>query len=226
MKALFEGQVGEQTYTVRLLTMEDLASILQLQTDVYESLEDKTALQPLTTEEFEVILHGEGLMIGAFVKNNLIAFRALLVPPLDEDHLGYDIGLSEEELNTVIYQEISNVHPAYRGFGLQKTLASIIMAELDHSHYDYVCATVKPFNIPSLKDKFVQGMMIGALKVKYGGLLRYVFFKKLRQEETAFTQECLVLMSDTQQQQRLLAEGWLGVQLHEDTSEWYVIYKK
>ena len=31
-----------------------------------------------------------------------------------------------------------------------------------------------PFNIPSLKDKFAQGMEIAALKEKYGGSMRYV----------------------------------------------------
>ena len=44
----------------------------------------------------------------------------------------------------------------------------------EDSKYDYVCCTVAPFNIPSLKDKFAQGMAIAALKEKYGGSLRYV----------------------------------------------------
>ena len=44
----------------------------------------------------------------------------------------------------------------------------------ENSKYDYVCCTVAPFNIPSLKDKFSQGMEIAALKEKYGGSMRYV----------------------------------------------------
>ena len=34
--------------------------------------------------------------------------------------------------------------------------------------------TVAPFNIPSLKDKFAQGMEVAALKEKYSGSMRYV----------------------------------------------------
>ncbi len=37
-----------------------------------------------------------GYLIGAFVENQLIAFRAVVVPEIDEEHLGYDLGLVEE----------------------------------------------------------------------------------------------------------------------------------
>ena len=49
---------------------------------------------------------------------------------------------------------------------MQKILATVIMDELqkEDSQYNYVCCTVAPFNIPSLKDKFAQGMEIAALK--------------------------------------------------------------
>ena len=71
-----------------------------------------------------------------------------------------------EQLDSVVYQEITNVLPNYRGFGLQKRLGAIVMELLDASPYTHVCATVAPFNIASLKDKLSQGMVIGALKNK------------------------------------------------------------
>ncbi|MGM2835110.1 GNAT family N-acetyltransferase, partial [Bacillus cereus group sp. Bce025] len=147
---------------------------------------------------FQYILEGNGMMIGAFIDNKLIAFRALLVPPIDDEHLGLDIGIAESKLHRVIYQEISNVHPNCRGNGMQKILATVIMNELqkDDSKYDYVCCTVAPFNIPSLKDKFAQGMEIAALKEKYGGSMRYVFVKEYRgDKEREWTEIDNVLMS-------------------------------
>ncbi|MBE7097542.1 GNAT family N-acetyltransferase [Bacillus cereus] len=218
MTVLYKGSLKQnnESFHVTLLTLENIEQILSLQNIVVEALEDKSRLQPLSLEEFQYILEGNGMMIGAFIENKLIAFRALLVPPIDEEHLGLDIGIPESELHRVIYQEISNVHPNSRGNGMQKILATVIMDELqkEDSKYDYVCCTVAPFNIPSLKDKFAQGMEIAALKKKYGGSLRYVFVKELRRDkERDWTDVKSILMSDAGRQQALLSEGYRGYEM-------------
>ncbi|MEC3858558.1 GNAT family N-acetyltransferase [Bacillus sp. WOD8 KX774193] len=218
MTVLYEGRLKQnnELFHVTLLSLEHIEQILLLQNVVVEALEDKSRLQPLSQEEFQYILEGNGMMIGAFIENELIAFRALLVPPIDDEHLGLDIGLPESELHRVIYQEISNVHPNWRGNGMQKILATLIMDELqkEDSKYDYVCCTVAPFNIPSLKDKFAQGMKIAALKEKYGGSMRYVFVKELREDnERDWTEIENVLMSDAGGQQALLSEGYRGYKM-------------
>lgn len=227
MTVLYEGTLKQnnESFHVTLLSLEHIEQILSLQNIVVEALEDKSRLQPLSLEEFQYILEGNGMMIGAFIENELIAFRALLVPPIDDEHLGLDIGLSESELHRVIYQEISNVHPNCRGNGMQKILANVIMDELqkEDSKYDYVCCTVAPFNIPSLKDKFAQGMAIAALKEKYGGNLRYVFVKELRRDkENDWTDVQSILMSDASGQQALLSEGYLGYEM-EKTADTFIV---
>ncbi|MFB5252335.1 GNAT family N-acetyltransferase [Bacillus mycoides] len=218
MTTLYEGKLKQNNdpFHVTLLSLEHMEQILSLQNVVVEALEDKGRLQPLSLEEFQYILEGNGMMIGAFIENELIAFRALLVPPIDDEHLGLDIGLPESQLHRVIYQEISNVHPNCRGNGMQKILATVIMDELqkEDSKYDYVCCTVAPFNIPSLKDKFAQGMEIAALKEKYGGSMRYVFVKELRKDtERDWTDVKDIPMSDVSEEQALLSEGYRGYEL-------------
>ncbi|HDR7663731.1 MULTISPECIES: hypothetical protein [Bacillus] len=218
MTVLYEGTLKQnnESFHVTLLSLEHIEQILSLQNIVVEALEDKNRLQPLSQEEFQYILEGNGMMIGAFIENELIAFRALLVPPIDDEHLGLDIGIAESELHRVIYQEISNVHPNSRRNGMQKILATVIMDELqkEDSKYDYVCCTVAPFNIPSLKDKFAQGMEIAALKKKYGGSMRYVFVKELRgDKERNWTDVKSVPMSDAVGQQALLSEGYRGYEM-------------
>lgn len=218
MTVLYEGTLKQnnESFHVTLLSLEHIEQILSLQNIVVKALEDKSRLQPLSQEEFQYILEGNGMMIGAFIENELIAFRALLVPPIDDEHLGLDIGIAESELHRVIYQEISNVHPNSRGNGMQKILATVIMDELQNedSKYDYVCCTVAPFNIPSLKDKFAQGMEIAALKKKYGGSMRYVFVKELRgDKERNWTDVKSVPMSDAVGQQALLSEGYRGYEM-------------
>ena len=231
MNILYEGTLKQnaQSFQVTLLSLDHIEQILSLQNVVIEALENKTNLQPLTLEEYQYILNGNGLMIGAFVEQELIAFRALLAPPIDEEHLGLDIGLTHKELDRVIYQEISNVHPKCRGNGMQKILAKVIMEQLTQtdSKYDYVCCTVAPFNIPSLKDKFAQGMEIAALKEKYGGSLRYIFVKELRGNEKSERRDIKsIAMSDIAGQQALLAEGYLGYEMGQHDREYCVRFGK
>lgn len=214
-------------FTVRVLTIEHLSAILNVQAEVVHHLMDKNSLSPLTMEEFKFILEGNGFMIGAFARDELIAFRALLVPLIDDEHLGNDIGLPEEELQKVIYQEISNVLPAYRGNQLQKTLAVLIMKELEkcNQNYRYVCCTVAPFNIPSLKDKFSQGMRIAALKEKYGRSLRYIFVKDMLDTKGLSVDETIAIrMDDFNAQQVKLVEGWQGLQMEKRDQDMWVIY--
>ncbi|WP_242226405.1 GNAT family N-acetyltransferase [Bacillus cereus group sp. BfR-BA-01358] len=227
MTVLYEARLKQnnELFHVTLLSLEHIEQILLLQNVVVEALKDKSRLQPLSQEEFQYILEGNGMMIGAFIENELIAFRALLVPPIDDEHLGLDIGLPERELHRVIYQEISNVHPNWRGNGMQKILATVIMDELqkEDSKYDYVCCTVAPFNIPSLKDKFAQGMEIAALKEKYGGSMRYVFVKELREDnERDWTDIKSVPMNNAGGQQALLSEGYRGYKM-EKVDEDFVV---
>lgn len=222
------GTLGQAKYEVYVLTEEHIPQLMTLQLEVVEALENKAILQPLDDEELSFILRGNGLMIGVFVEEKLIAFRALLQPAIDDEHLGYDIGLkTEAQLKKVLYQEISNVHPAYRGFGLQRTMADIIMQQIDLTKFTVVCATVMPGNIASLKDKFSQGMHVAALKLKYGGKLRYVFMKEIVQEQkTSWAEEEWVAMSDTKAQQQLLKSGFIGISLKKTEEIWLVQYVK
>ncbi|MFJ7469155.1 GNAT family N-acetyltransferase [Peribacillus frigoritolerans] len=231
MGLIYEGTIKKENkhkrYEVRKLMLEDLTDVLQVQEQVIHHLTDKGVLQPLSKEEFQFILEGNGLMIGAFVSDELIAFRALLAPPIDEEHLGRDFGLMESELSKVIYQEISNVLPAYRGNKLQQILAMLIMKELNKQEcpYRYVCCTVAPFNIPSLKDKFAQGMEIAALKEKYGGQLRYIFVKELSEVDVSPWQEIQIIeMNDIESQQGFIAKGWRGFKMEEREGKLLVYY--
>lgn len=222
---IYEGFLEDIPFVISTLTVSDLPQIKELQQSVIEALPDPNILQPLSDEELLNILGGNGLMIGAFVEEKLIAFRALLKPNENEDeHLGLDIAATD--LSRVLYQEISNVHPDFRGNGLQKTLANIIMTQVDLNQYDWVCATVMPYNIASLKDKFAQRMQIFALKYKYGGKLRYVFAKSLHDELERTGEPVFISMGDVEQQQCYLKNGYYGVEMVKRDDDWFVEYRQ
>ncbi len=226
MNDIAKGTIGGNVYHASILTADHLPAIMVLQEEVIGALTDRDSLQPLSEEEIIHIFNGNGLMIGIFIADELIAFRAVLLPEVDEEHLGLDCGIPQEQLSRVLYQEISNVSPRYRGLGLQKKMASIIMDQIDLSLYDYVCATVKPLNIPSLKDKFSQGFHVAGLKEKYGGKLRYIFLKNLKENVPSFTQEQETAMTDTLGQQRLIKAGFIGTHMLQRDGQWIVVYRK
>lgn len=228
MTILFEGPLKNlEEITIKILSVIELSNLLNLQNEALKHLSDSSSLQPLSEEEFINIFDDKGIVLGVFKQQELIAFRALLKPVLDEDHLGLDIGLAKEELEQVMYQEVSVVHPNYRGHGLQKTMGNYIMNEVDTQKYRYVCATVAPFNIPSIKDKFDQGLQIVDLKLKYDGLLRYVFMKDLHNKSRINrTKKIIISMNDIVTQQHHLQTGWSGVNIVNENEEWKVIFQK
>ena len=213
---------------IRHLTVKNLNKIFLLQSNVIDALTTESFLQPLSEEEFTTILNGKGFMIGAYYNDKLIAFRAMLEPELDDEHLGKDAGLPESEWPLVLYSEITNVNPKFRGNNLQVLLGEIILGEVDKTRFRYICTTVAPFNIASLKDKFAHGLEIVSLKMKYGNLLRYILLRDLTQVSTElYTLESqYILMADTGKQQQLLENGWIGTYIEKRNDDWFVRYDK
>lgn len=213
--------------SLSLLTEEHLPEVLSLQERVMAVLEQPEFLQPLTEEEFIYILRGNGMMAGAYMDDRLIAFRAMLDPGEDDEHLGVDVGVAPDELTSVLYSEITGVDPDFRGHGLQTILGKWLMEHVDSERYRYICTTVAPFNIPSLKDKFTLDLQIKALTVKYGTKLRYILFRDLKNpfNKNTFEHQS-VPMKNVEQQQQLLESGWIGERIEELDDEWYVRYVK
>ncbi len=230
MNVLYQGKLNNnEAFFVQELSINNLKEILSLQELVYDALENKEILQQLTKEEFLYILKGNGIILGAFVNQTLIGVRSLLIPSIDENHLGLHVGIREDELDKVIYQEISFIHPSYRGNKLQQLLAKLIMNTLKQrdSSYRYVCSTVAPSNIPSLKDKFNQRMEVWALKEIYGGKLRYIFLKDLVQTSTSVWEETKDLALDNfSLQEQLLKDGWVGYKLVKRGKDFYIRFGK
>lgn len=225
MKKEFSLKSG-QVVIIKDLSLENLQAILELQKIVIASLLDKSFLQPLSKEEFTFILNGHGMIFGAFHDNELIAFRAMLEPEIDDEHLGIDAGLHESELSSVLYSEISNVSPEYSGNGLQRILGEELFKQVDTKRYQYICTTVAPFNIASLKDKFALGMHIVSLQKKYGEMLRYTLVRDLTNPTKTLLPETKTDMGNILEQQDHLNNGFIGTSIEEVAGKWVVTYQK
>ncbi|GAF18187.1 hypothetical protein JCM19046_2747 [Bacillus sp. JCM 19046] len=221
----------DTVFNFRILNEQDLSQLLSLQNYVYETLTNRATLATLSKTEYTPLLNGKGLCIGAFKGNELIGARALLIPSVDDDnHLGIDAGLEKQELSKVIYQEISLVHPLFRGWRLQQQMGERLMDLLVNADgkYRYVCATVAPGNIASLKDKLKQNMEIVALKKKYNGNWRYVFFKDLNQNKVnqVFDDQQWLPSDNLSEQESLLRKGYQGVEIQIENEESKLLFVK
>ncbi|MFC0561333.1 GNAT family N-acetyltransferase [Halalkalibacter alkalisediminis] len=235
MEILYQGTLLNQAthsyedVQVQTLNDQHRSQILQVQQHVVEHLQVKESLQSLTLEEFEHVFNEGGLMIGAFVGEQLIAFRALLFPGDDPENLGRDLGLSVAKQQKVVHQELTCVLPDYRGNGLQNQLAQLIMKKFSKLQlpYRYLCCTVFPTNVPSVKDKFKQAMLIAKIKEKYSGKMRYIFFKDLEQSALLDRKTIkAVPIADYEQQKVLLQEGFYGFDTEEENGETTILFAK
>ena len=77
-----------------------------------------------------------------------------------------------------------------------------------------------------MKDKFSQGLHVVALKYKYGGKLRYVFAKYLNNDMKLKDEQVVIDMADIEEQQAILAQGYVGTKLIQSGDSWAVIYNK
>ena len=223
---MWQGEIKGLPLQVHVLTLSDLPELLSIQEAVIQALAEPEHYQSLSIEEFTKLLADQTL-IGATAEGRLIAFRAMLIPPIDDEHLGRDIGWPEVSLERVLYQEVTNVHPDFRGYGLQTHLGKLLMSQVEaDDRFDVVCATVAPFNIPSMKDKFTLGLRIGALKEKYGGKLRYIFYKELHRSWQPTSEVMDVPMEERMKQVELLQTGWFGTCLMKQGEQWIVRYEK
>ncbi|WNF36128.1 GNAT family N-acetyltransferase [Bacillaceae bacterium IKA-2] len=235
MDKIYEGTLVCQTngiskkFQVKKLNQRHISEILQVQSIVLENEQVKESLEPLTEEEIRHIFNDMGHIIGVFVKNCLIAFRALLYPGDNMENLGSDLDLTKDEQMKVIHLEITCVIPKYRGNGLQKILGNILMKEFIQSsiNHRYLCCTVSPNNFPSLKDKLIQGMHIVKLKKKYSGGIRYILLKDLH-TQMKIREDTIISVSsnDFEQQHQLLENGFAGFNLIENKLEKKIVFGK
>ncbi len=217
---LYQGEAVRKTdnvkinYVMRQLTDNQFDEFKSFQYKIVAGLEDQVTLQPLTDEEIQYVLGEGGILIGVYVEEQLVAARALLFPGDDDENLGRDLGLSYEEQMKVVHQEISLVDPDYRGNGLQQTMAKVIMQELKFTNpfFEHVCCTVSPGNLPSMRDKFKQEMVVVEVKNKYGNMPRYIFYKPLKQKLFVDKDSYIFVRTDkTDRQKDFMAAGYVGV---------------
>ncbi len=208
----------EVNYEIRILDESYLPQIMELQHLIIENLLRKDTLQPFSADFMKDHLGIKGFVLGVLSGNDLLAFRNVYFPDINdaEWNLGIDLEFPTRILNKVANLQMVCVHPSYRG----NSIASIMNKHAiriikDMGIHDHVCATVSPYNFWNIKILLDSGFIIKKLAKKYGGKLRYIVHQDLHSPMN-FESGCSqpVVLTDFIKQHEMLSNGWYGTDLN------------
>lgn len=149
---------------------------------VWDQIENKDWFVADNSENIRDLLQEEnGIGYKAIVKDsgNIAGVFVVTFPGRQEENLGWDIGLPNEELEKVAHMESIAILPEYRGNGLQYALMQTGEKELRQRGYGYLMCTIHPENVFSKNNAIKQGYKVVMTKEKYGGFIRDILLKKI-----------------------------------------------
>ena len=149
---------------------------------VWEGVENKDlfVIDGTTIEWLQRIMDGKGFGVTARTpEGELAGLLIVCFPGADEDNMGWDIGLKEEELARVVHMDTAVVAEKHRGHGLERRMLEYAENCLKGTQYRYLMATVSPDNPPSLRSGERIGYHVVMTKEKYGGYLRHILLKEI-----------------------------------------------
>ena len=204
-------------YMITPLCEEHLPVIMALQECIIQNLGRSDLLQPFSCDFMRQHMGRQGMVLGVFAENRLVAFRNIYFPdPRDEEwNLGRDLALPEEALAKVANLQMVCVHPHFRGNGLALKMNQISLGLLrERGTHPHVCATVSPYNIWNLPILLNTGFRVAKLKNKYGGKLRYILHQDLHQPYLYHDDGVVhARLEDFDTQKKLFSAGFSGVAL-------------
>ena len=208
---------GTSKYTICYLSEKHLPAIMNLQDIIVQNLGRPDLLQTFSYDFMKQHMGHQGIVLGVFVDNCLIAFRNVYFPDRwdREWNLGIDIGLPTEELSKVANLQMVCVHPDFRGHALAWEMNNVSLKILKKKRYYYhICATVSPYNLWNIRILLNSGFHIVRLKDKYGGKLRYVVHQNIHHPVRCHQQPLhKASLDDLETQKMLLSSGFCGVTL-------------
>ena len=240
-------QVRLAEYDVRLLTRTHLPQLMALQDVIVSGLQRPDLFEPYQLSWIQDRIENSGYVIGAFAGDNLAAFCHVYYPDVDdtERNYGFDIGFDASERLHVVNLHMFCVHPRYRGDGLALSLNRMALSKMqqDASRHYHVCSSVSPYNIYSLRVLLDAGLFIKTLTLKYGGKLRYIVHRDLRDSESRnldalnSTRTQCTAAGNLSVHQQLLDDGYWGFKLiqssdglqsssHPDFHDCHVVFGK
>ena len=157
----------------------DLQVIIDLNEAIYAALPDKSVLRHNSPEMIASCLEEPNVTLGVWDGDLLVAIGMLYVPQcIEEDHF-HDLDLQGDYDYKSANQKLFLVRDRYRGLGLQRRLIREVEKTAIARGYNLLCTTVAPNNDFSINNFLKEGYVYAKTEMKYGGLVRNLYYKVL-----------------------------------------------
>ena len=161
---------------IKHITPDDIELSMKLQNDVLSRIRDNEKVnffEPLSEDEMLRSINN-GVCIGLYDNDKLVAQLNLLTNPEDEENLALDLD-SEQYSKEAAVVDYVMVDETARGFGLQRIL--LFMAECIAKNYNKpaLVAVTSPQNVQSIKNFISQDYKIVATLPKYKSERHYLW---------------------------------------------------
>ena len=177
----FNGELCENLYAnIFLMGASNFNDITILFNKVISTIANKNWLKFRDTDYLQNVLNDGGFIVGCYVEDTLVAC-AICEPP-SGDYLNnlYDIGMSNDEINSTYVSGYVMVDPLYRGNSLHKILLETRIKESIARGKDYILTAVAAENIFSLRTILSLGFEMQFERKNQYGINRYILLKKLK----------------------------------------------
>jgi len=177
----FNGELCENLYAnIFLMGASNFNDITILFNKVISTIANKNWLKFRDTDYLQNVLNDGGFIVGCYVEDTLVAC-AICEPP-SGDYLNnlYDIGMSNDEINSTYVSGYVMVDPLYRGNSLHKILLETRIEESIARGKDYILTAVAAENVFSLRTILSLGFEMQFERKNQYGINRYILLKKLK----------------------------------------------
>lgn len=173
---------GEKEIEIFQAGRESLEEAVRLVQNTAEKMKEKSWFVAESLEEFDRWMRkDQGWLYVAkdCSSGQLAGMFFVVLPGMEEENLGYDIGMQGRQLYECAIMDTVVVLPEYRGMHLQYEMMQTAERKLHKEGYRYLLCTVHPENKFSRENVKRQGYKKILTKEKYGGFLRDIWMKEL-----------------------------------------------
>lgn len=172
-------KIDKNEFVYKPLGIESIPALLDLQEDAFAHAGDSTDfLRRNTYETLAPCFDGDSLVLGVFHGELLVAFGILYCAGDTKENLAHDLD-EVEDVTENANVKLVIVRYEYRGNGLQKELIARLGEHARERGYKWLSSTVSPENPWSMNNLIANGYTEVKVLVKYGGLKRILFAKKI-----------------------------------------------
>ncbi len=169
----------KEEFEFKKLTCEYIDELCKIQEEAFEVMTDDSLLRRNSRESLADCLNEPHYTLGAFCGGVLAGFAVLFDPALSNENIALDAGFSEAEAKETVNFKLVIVRPQFRGNGLQAQFLEKLEVVAKSRNFKKIFATVSPNNEYSKNNFLNCGYVFHSQKVKYGGLVRNIYYKDI-----------------------------------------------